>query len=84
MEDLTALQAYDFPGNIRQLKNLAEQISALASEKVIDVQEFASFLPRDAFQNRGIVASNGGRDEMSEREILYKLLFDLKNDMNDL
>ncbi len=78
------LENYDFPGNIRQLKNLAEQISALASEKMVEAQEFLSFLPRDAFQNRGIIATNGGREEFSEREILYKLLFDLKNDMNDL
>ncbi len=78
------LENYDFPGNIRQLKNLAEQISALASAKMVEAQEFLSFLPRDAFQNRGIVAANGRRDELSEREILYKLLFDLKNDMNDL
>ncbi len=80
------LENYDFPGNIRQLKNLAEQISALASEKVVDAQEFLAFLPHDAFQNKGIIAAGSGRarEEFSEREILYKLLFDLKNDMNDL
>lgn len=82
-EARTLLENYPFPGNIRQLKNMAEQISALAQDKIIDAEEFLTFLPRDAFQNRTLIATTG-RDEFSEREILYKLLFDMKNDMNEL
>lgn len=77
------LENYSFPGNIRQLKNMAEQISALAQDKIIDAEEFLTFLPQNAFQNRTLIATNG-REEFSEREILYKLLFDMKNDMNEL
>jgi DNA-binding NtrC family response regulator len=77
------LENYDFPGNIRQLKNIAEQISVLATQKVVDSHELLTFLPKEAFQNR-MVASHQGNEPLSEREILYKILFDLKRDMNDL
>jgi DNA-binding NtrC family response regulator len=79
------LENYEFPGNIRQLKNIAEQISALAAEKIVGAEELVSFLPRDAFPQRGLIAAANSREApMSERDILYKLLFDLKHDMNEL
>jgi DNA-binding NtrC family response regulator len=82
-EARTLLENYDFPGNIRQLKNIAEQISVLATQKVVDAQELLSFLPKEAFQNRAL-ATHQTNEPLSEREILYKILFDLKRDMNDL
>ena len=82
-EARTLLENYDFPGNIRQLKNIAEQISVLATQKVVDAHELLSFLPKEAFQNRAL-ATHSANEPLSEREILYKILFDLKRDMNDL
>ncbi len=83
------LTTYDFPGNIRELKNLAEQISALASDKLITISELKHFLPT---QNRsglpavmqGGSGSKGDNSEFSERELLYKLFFDMKKDLTDL
>jgi DNA-binding NtrC family response regulator len=82
-EARTLLENYDFPGNIRQLKNIAEQISVLATQKIVDAHELLSFLPKEAFQNRAL-ATHQSNEPLSEREILYKILFDLKRDMTDL
>lgn len=82
------LTTYDFPGNIRELKNLAEQISALASDKLITVADLKHFLP--THNRSGLPAvmegarAKGEGSEFSERELLYKLFFDMKKDLNDL
>ncbi len=85
------LTTYDWPGNIRELKNIAEQISALASDKLVSASELKQFLPT---QNRsGLPAipqlagnnrNDTGTGDFSERELLYKLFFDMKKDLNDL
>lgn len=76
---------YRFPGNIRQLKNLVEQISVLSTEeKEIDANVLQRYLPKEnnlpALYRSGI----SDKENLSERDILYKVLFDLKKDVIDL
>jgi transcriptional regulator with PAS, ATPase and Fis domain len=78
---------YGWPGNVRELKNIAEQISVLSTEKMIGANELRRFLPNR--ENRlPVLASHGaplnGQDFSNEREILYKLFFDMKKDVNEL
>lgn len=80
---------YPFPGNVRELKNIAEQISVLASDKLITGNELKRFLPVQ--DNRLPVLAGGpastsgnGYGFANEREILYKLFFDMKKDVNEL
>lgn len=91
-EDAQALlRNYRWPGNIRELKNLAEQMSVLASDSKVDAEELMSFLPNGGQTNRNLPALANMKETdgdsgmgMSEREIMYKLLFDMRNDINDL
>ncbi len=77
------LLKYRFPGNIRQLKNLVEQISVLSSEhKEIDAQTLVNYLPKESTLP-AVINGQSGKD-MSEREILYKVLFDLKKDVTEV
>ena len=81
------LMHYPFPGNVRELKNLAEQISVLASDKQVSVKELGRFLPENNTNRLPILASGNGHEghEFSnEREILYKLFFDMKRDVTEL
>ncbi|MEP2771786.1 MAG: sigma-54 dependent transcriptional regulator [Fulvivirga sp.] len=80
------LLKYRFPGNIRQLKNLTEQISVLSTEeKTIDAEKLMSYLPQDKNQLPAIYKNPDAKDSgISERDLLYKVLFDMKKDMNDL
>lgn len=80
------LTNYPWPGNVRQLKNMAEQISVLARGKEVDAQMLEKILP-DARSNRLPVLASHPRadaDFSNEREILYKLFFDVKKDVTDL
>jgi transcriptional regulator with PAS, ATPase and Fis domain len=73
---------YRFPGNIRQLKNLVDQISVLSSEnKEIGADVLRGYLPGQT--NLPALYKDGGQD-LSEREILYKVLFDMRKDVNEL
>jgi transcriptional regulator with PAS, ATPase and Fis domain len=74
---------YRWPGNIRQLKNVTEQISVIEQEKKIDQETLVKYLP-DISSSSLPVLYDGDKEGMSEREILYKVLFDMKKDMNDL
>ena len=75
---------YRFPGNIRQLKNLVEQISVLSSDqKDIDGERLLQYLPKESTLP-AIYNGLNGKDNISEREILYKILFDMRKDVNDL
>ncbi|UJP63568.1 sigma-54 interaction domain-containing protein [Mongoliitalea daihaiensis] len=81
------LMRFPFPGNIRQLKNIAEQISLLEQEREVTAEKLDKYLPSD--QNRlPAIFANGNKGEknsdFSEREILYKVLFEMKRDMNEL
>ena len=76
------LTNHPWKGNIRELKNIAEQLSVLAKTRVVGSAELASYLPGSG-ENRLPVLS-GSKDDFSERELLYKMLFDIKNDIIDL
>jgi DNA-binding NtrC family response regulator len=77
---------YPWPGNVRELKNIAEQISVLSQEKNITAQELNKFLqPYSNNRLPVLVHSNGNPQEFNnEREILYKLFFDMKKDVTEL
>lgn len=76
------LVKYPWPGNIRELKNLVEQLSVLTDDKMIDAETLLSFAPHLSKTN--LPAPARGTDSLQEREILYKLLFDMKGDLQDL
>jgi transcriptional regulator with PAS, ATPase and Fis domain len=76
---------YRFPGNIRQLKNLVEQISVLSTEnKEITTEILSRYLPKENNLPALYRGPNGEKDNISERDILYKVLFDMKKDVTDL
>lgn len=77
------LEAYPWPGNIRQLKNLVEQLSVLESEREIDGQRLLFYLPNEK-ETLPQHVNNAKQEDFSERELMYKFLFDMKNDLNDL
>ena len=78
------LENYSWPGNIRELRNVTEQLSVLAEEKIVTPEILLKITPQLA--NRNLPSIVGRRDDenMSERDILYKLLFEMKGDVNDL
>lgn len=80
-----ALQQYRWSGNIRQLRNIAEQMSVLETEREIGPHVLRIYLPEQR-QLPSVVSKekSGGGDFASEREILYKVLFDMRADLNDL
>jgi transcriptional regulator with PAS, ATPase and Fis domain len=79
------LTQYPWPGNVRELKNIAEQISVLSKEEHINAEVLASFLPVQNFNSVPMVTGNTPVGEFAnEREILYKLFFDMKKDVNEL
>ena len=81
------LMNYPFPGNVRELKNIAEQISVLSTDKQVTSKELNKFLPEHNSNNRLPVLAhvNGESHEFNnEREILYKLFFDMKRDVTEL
>jgi len=79
---------YPWPGNVRELKNMAEQISVLATDKLVNTKELSKFLPDSPVGNRLPVlahaAGTDGHEFNNEREILYKLFFDMKRDVTEL
>ena len=84
-ESKNLLNKYRFPGNIRELKNLTEQISILEIDRNITPEILDKYLPKTsnlpALSNLGEVESE---ENYNERDILYKILFDLKSDMNEM
>ena len=84
-EAITVLINYHWKGNIRQLKNVAEQLSVLEEDRSISKEVLKDYLPK-ANENLPAIVSNKNKnsDFNTEREILYKVLFDMKGDLNDL
>ena len=79
------LLRYRWSGNIRQLRNVAEQISVLETQRAITFEVLQSYLPDQSGGLPSVVnSSKSDGDFSSEREILYKILFDMKSDLNDL
>lgn len=82
---VAALIQYPWSGNIRQLRNVAEQISVLEHERTISAQTLRSYLPNVGSNLPAVVApEKSDQSFASEREILYKVLFDMQRDVNDL
>lgn len=81
---------YPWPGNVRELKNIAEQISVLASDKLVSANELKRFLPNRDMNRLPVLANTSGNpvanghEFANEREILYKLFFDMKKDVTEL
>lgn len=85
-EAVKELLHYRWPGNIRQLRNIAEQISVVEQKREISAETLLSYLPEDKVSHLPAMVSQSKAesDFASEREILYKVLFDMRNDLNDL
>ena len=78
---------YKWPGNVRQLKNITEQMSVLSRERVIDAQTLTQFIPRDEESTQLATIQkdgNGDHSYASERELLYKILYELRGNVSDL
>lgn len=80
---------YPWKGNVRELKNIAEQISVLTTEKLISAKQLRQFLPEANLNRLPVLASSfnamsSGNEFANEREILYKLFFDMKKDVTEL
>jgi hypothetical protein len=81
------LMNFRFPGNIRQLKNIAEQITILEFERLVSAEILTKYLPREQSSRLPTLLKglNVGNDSnYSERDLLYKVLFDMRKDMTDL
>lgn len=77
---------YKWPGNVRQLKNITEQMSVLSEQREIDATTLRQFIPQDEESTElATIQGNGGRHSYeSEREILYKILYELRGNVSDL
>ncbi|GHT23049.1 sigma-54-dependent Fis family transcriptional regulator [Bacteroidia bacterium] len=81
-----SMASYYWPGNIRQLKNITEQISIIEHQRTINAEILKQYLPEQMSSNLPALYNKGDSEKSfaSEREILYKILFDMRNDVNDL
>ena len=86
-EAYQVLQQYNWPGNIRELRNLAEQLSVMADDKMITPETLMEMFPHLLQRNLPVLSRNGktsNGSSIDERDILYKFLFEMKADLKDL
>ena len=84
-EAKAVMMKYKWPGNVRQLKNITEQMSILSSEREIDAEALCRFIPQDIESTQLATVNNGSTHSYeSEREILYKILYELRGNVSDL
>ena len=84
-EAKTMLMRYKWPGNVRQLKNITEQISILSTERQITPEILSRFIPQDQETTQlATIHTEGEHSFENEREILYKILFELRSNVNDM
>lgn len=87
-EAVEEMNNYKWPGNIRQLKHIAQQVSVLSDKRLLDAEQIREFLPKESPSQNALIQWEGGEsntdNNLSEREILYRVLFDLKKDVFDL
>ena len=84
-EAVGLLERHSWPGNIRELKNFAEKVSIIEEKRILEATDISQhFLKNQESISSLIVSDEKEKSNFSEREILYKILFDLKNDLNDL
>ena len=84
MFSIGLLTNYRWSGNIRQLKNIAEQLSILEEDRNITKDILVNYLPKSKSNLPALVKNSNDEEFNNEREILYKVLFDMKSDLNDL
>tara|TARA_B100000214_G_scaffold354284_1_gene311049 strand:- start:2752 stop:3924 length:1173 start_codon:yes stop_codon:yes gene_type:complete len=82
-EAVNILENYNWPGNIRQLRNFVAQLSIIETERIINSKKLQNQLPKTPNTNI-IKYKDNNKEDFSEREILYKVLFDMKRDLNEL
>jgi len=78
------LTNYSWPGNVRQLKNIAEQICVLEKDRNVTGQAILNYIPNEAGSNLPMAINPQSKEDFTERDILYKVLFDMKKDMVEL
>ncbi|MGM0613038.1 MAG: sigma-54 interaction domain-containing protein [Bacteroidota bacterium] len=80
------LMNFRWPGNVRQLKNITEQLAILEKERIINAEIIRKYLPADGKNNLPVLLQQeeDKNQNLSERELLYKILFDMRKDINDL
>ena len=81
---ISVLQKFRWSGNIRQLRNMAEQISVLETNRDVTGNTLLSYLPQEGSNLPSVVGKKNESDFSTERDILYKVLFDMKSDLHDL
>ena len=83
-EAIQMLSNYSWPGNVRQLKNIAEQICVLEKNRNVSAEALLNYIPNEQANNLPMAINSSGKEDFSERDILYKVLFDMKKDMVEL
>ncbi len=83
-EAVELLEAYRWPGNVRQLKSVAEQISVLEHNRLISAEVLATYLPADKSEKLPVKSSEAGADYLSDRDIIFKILFQLRQEVDML
>lgn len=78
------LSNFKWPGNIRQLKNITEQLSIIEKERTVNAELLSLYLPKDQHFSSVPMVQKESKDDFSERDILYKVLFDMKRDLTEL
>ncbi len=83
---ISLITNYRFPGNIRQLRNIAEQVSVIEENRLISAEKLIHYLPNNQGNLPAVIGNSSGSnsDFANERDIMYKILFDMRNDINDL
>lgn len=77
------LENYSWPGNVRQLKNLVEQLSVIETAREIDSSILINYIPQE-YSNSPMVINKESQESINERELMYKFLFDMKKDLTEL
>lgn len=80
----TLLVQYSWPGNVRQLKNIAEQVAVLEKDRNVNAEALRKYLPAEERSSLPTTLGQKKSDDFSERDLLYKVLFDMKKDMMEL
>ncbi|HNU49047.1 MAG TPA: sigma-54 dependent transcriptional regulator, partial [Bacteroidia bacterium] len=83
-EALRLLMEYRWPGNVRQLKNVTEQLSIIEQKKEISAEVLLKYLPQENFASVPTLFNNHKGGDLNERELLYKVLFEMKKDISEL
>ena len=81
---IDGIENYNWPGNIRELKNFSEKLCVIEEKRILDLIDINKHFNKNQSHSPVIISNESQNNQFSEREILYKILFDLKNDLNDL